>query len=176
MALTDKLTAIADAVRAKTGGTELLTLDEIAAAISGISGGGGLPSAVATVTYGEYIPTVDTNTMPEIAHGLGAVPDITAAWCGELDCSEYSTTTLIGSVIIRGITTRISSSAVSDNANICLTKATGDSSVRVGSPSSTAYVGTLTESVFPLQKTASAVYIRSGVTYHWIAVKLREDV
>ena len=36
MALTDKLTAIADAVRAKTGGTELLTLDAIASAISGI--------------------------------------------------------------------------------------------------------------------------------------------
>ena len=36
MALIDKLTAIADAVRAKTGGTELLTLDAIASAISGI--------------------------------------------------------------------------------------------------------------------------------------------
>lgn len=39
MALTDKLTAIADAVRAKNGGTELLTLDEMAVEISGISGG-----------------------------------------------------------------------------------------------------------------------------------------
>ena len=39
MALTDKLTAIADAVRAKTGGSELLTLDEMAVEISGISGG-----------------------------------------------------------------------------------------------------------------------------------------
>ena len=39
MALTDKLTAIADAVRAKTGGTELMTLDQMAAAISEISGG-----------------------------------------------------------------------------------------------------------------------------------------
>lgn len=40
MALTDKLTAIADSVRAKTGGTALLTLDEIVSAIGGISGGG----------------------------------------------------------------------------------------------------------------------------------------
>lgn len=39
MALTDKLTAIADAVRGKTGGTELLTLDQMAAEIAGISGG-----------------------------------------------------------------------------------------------------------------------------------------
>lgn len=176
MALTDKLKAIADAVRAKTGGTELLTLDQMAAAIGGISGGGGLPSAVATVTYGDYIPTVDTNSMPDIEHGLGAVPDIVVAWCGELDCSGYSTTTLIGSAIIRGITTRLSSSANSENANICLTKESGAGSVQVVSPSSQSYVGTLTESVFPLQKNSAAVYIRGGVSYHWIAVKLREGV
>ena len=48
MALTDKLTAIADAIRAKTGGTELLTLDQMAAAISGISGGG-------TVETGSFV-------------------------------------------------------------------------------------------------------------------------
>ena len=39
MALIDKLTAIANAVRAKTEGTELMTLDEMAVEISGISGG-----------------------------------------------------------------------------------------------------------------------------------------
>lgn len=40
MALTDKLTAIADALRAKTGGTAQLTLDQIASEISGLSTGG----------------------------------------------------------------------------------------------------------------------------------------
>ena len=40
MALTDKLTAIADATRAKTGITNQMTLDEIATAINGISSGG----------------------------------------------------------------------------------------------------------------------------------------
>lgn len=39
MALTDKLTAIADAVRGKTGGTALLTLDEMAEAVSGLTTG-----------------------------------------------------------------------------------------------------------------------------------------
>ena len=37
MALTDKLTAIADATRAKTGTTNQMTLDEITTAINGIS-------------------------------------------------------------------------------------------------------------------------------------------
>lgn len=41
MALTDKLTAIGDAIRDKTGSTALLTLDAMPTAISGITTGGG---------------------------------------------------------------------------------------------------------------------------------------
>lgn len=40
MALTDKLTAIADAIRSKTGGTEALTLDGMAEAVAGLETGG----------------------------------------------------------------------------------------------------------------------------------------
>lgn len=61
MALTDKLTAIADAVRAKTGGTALLTLDEIVSAIGRISGGGG-PFTNAT-TLGVYEATEDVSAI-----------------------------------------------------------------------------------------------------------------
>ena len=39
MALIDKLTAIADAIRAKTGGTDAMTLEEMAAAIASIQTG-----------------------------------------------------------------------------------------------------------------------------------------
>ena len=39
MALINKLRAIGDAIRAKTGGTEELTLDQMATAIAGIEGG-----------------------------------------------------------------------------------------------------------------------------------------
>lgn len=41
MALTNKLSAIGDAIRAKTGGTELLTLDAMPSEIQGIQTGGG---------------------------------------------------------------------------------------------------------------------------------------
>ena len=44
MALTDKLSAIGSAIRVKTGGTELLTLDAMPVAIQGISGGGDIPA------------------------------------------------------------------------------------------------------------------------------------
>ena len=51
MALTDKLTAIGDAIRDKTGSTDLLTLDAMPTAISGITTGGGeLPEEAFTIT------------------------------------------------------------------------------------------------------------------------------
>lgn len=51
MALTDKLTAIADAIRAKTGKTESLTLDQMPTEISSITTGGGSSEDVRYVTF-----------------------------------------------------------------------------------------------------------------------------
>lgn len=53
MALTDKLTAIADATRAKTGTTNQMTLDEIATAINGISSG--------NIEVKSFVPTQAAN-------------------------------------------------------------------------------------------------------------------
>ena len=50
MALTNKLTAIANAIRAKTGTTNTLTLDEMPTAISNISSGGDLPAEAFNIT------------------------------------------------------------------------------------------------------------------------------
>lgn len=52
MALTDKLTAIGDAIREKTGGTELMTLDAMPTEIASIQtgGGGDLPEEAFTIT------------------------------------------------------------------------------------------------------------------------------
>lgn len=71
MALTDKLTAIADATRAKTGTTDQMTLDEIATAINGISKANGIvimgypvstkPRSVITILHSSYSQSVDTN-------------------------------------------------------------------------------------------------------------------
>ena len=71
MALTDKLTAIADATRAKTGTTNQMTLDEIATAINGISiskgiGMLGIPTenksyTVFSIKHSVYSDYIDTN-------------------------------------------------------------------------------------------------------------------
>ena len=61
MALTDKLSAIGDAIRAKTGKEEKLTLDQMPDEIAGISGGV-LTPLVATEN-GVYDPTYETVTV-----------------------------------------------------------------------------------------------------------------
>ena len=50
MALTNKLTAIANSIREKTGSTNKLTLDEMPTAISGISSGGDIPEEAFNIT------------------------------------------------------------------------------------------------------------------------------
>lgn len=46
MALTDKLTAIADAIRGKTGKADGLTLDQMPTEIANIQTGGGSPRVI----------------------------------------------------------------------------------------------------------------------------------
>lgn len=55
MALTDKLRAIADAIRAKTGTTEPMTLDEMVTAIANITTGS-VPSDTITLDDGTELP------------------------------------------------------------------------------------------------------------------------
>lgn len=60
MALTDKLTAIGNAIREKTGGTDKLTLDQMPSAISGITtgeGGGYEPTEEDLILSGDCIRT-----------------------------------------------------------------------------------------------------------------------
>ena len=55
MALTDKLTTIADAIRSKTGTTEPMTLDEMVTAIANITTGS-VPSDTITLSDGTELP------------------------------------------------------------------------------------------------------------------------
>ena len=64
----EKMTAIADAIRAKTGGTDLLTLDGMAAAIAGIETGGGSTPPDPRDQYQrvEYIESAEEETYPYV--------------------------------------------------------------------------------------------------------------
>ncbi len=78
MALTDKLTAIADAIRGKTGKTESMTLAQMATEIAGIKtgGGGGMESGEITLSdhYNITIPVSSKKThVMLMAKNLGAM-------------------------------------------------------------------------------------------------------
>lgn len=64
MALTDKLSAIGSAIREKTGGTELLTLDAMPTAIQSIQTGGGEL---------KYIQMVTSFSMPKHKNGTQTI-------------------------------------------------------------------------------------------------------
>lgn len=82
MALTDKLTAIADAIRAKTGKSDSLTLDQMPTEIANITGGGGSSADVRYVTFtnpatGETFVkpvAVGDDCVDVVAKGLWATP------------------------------------------------------------------------------------------------------
>lgn len=65
MALTNKLTAIADAIRGKTGKTEEMTLDQMATEIAGIVAGGGGISPTITV---ETVIAAASGTTGDVVH------------------------------------------------------------------------------------------------------------
>lgn len=67
MSVSSKMTAIANAIRGKTGGSALLTLDGMATAIAGIStGGGGERFAGSFTTNASYKATVSCGFKPDV--------------------------------------------------------------------------------------------------------------
>lgn len=68
MALIDKLTAIAAAIRTKTGGTDALTLDQMVTEIEGIEVGG-------TIATGSFTVAEDY-AVYEFEHALGKIPSL----------------------------------------------------------------------------------------------------
>lgn len=78
MGVNEKMTAIADAIREKTGTTESLTLDGMAEAISLLSLGGG--SSNVKVATGTFTATSTSATAPMITHNLGTQKIIALCW------------------------------------------------------------------------------------------------
>jgi hypothetical protein len=68
MALTDKLTAIADAVREKTGKADEMTLDQMAVEIAGISGGSGGGSSTNGNVHFNHFSKVYKVTADDVAN------------------------------------------------------------------------------------------------------------
>ena len=78
MALTDKLTAIANAIRTKTGGTNSLTLDQMASEINNIQSGG------ATEPYMEEVYDSNGNLIDVVMYGYTKIRNYAFYNCSRL--------------------------------------------------------------------------------------------
>lgn len=97
MALTDKLRAIADSIRAKTGKTDGLTLDQMATEIAGIEGGGWNYA-----TNEDFGVTIGDNTFRDNNHIL----DVDIPWCSEIGNSAFENATSLKTVKVKNLSDR----------------------------------------------------------------------
>lgn len=72
----DTLSAIANAIRGKTGGSDPISPEQMATEISNIaSGGGGLPEGISAIASGILAPTSNVTADFSIEHNLGKIPE-----------------------------------------------------------------------------------------------------
>lgn len=90
MSVYSKMTAIADAIRGKTGGASPLTLDQMAEAIASIQAGGGIKTA-----SGTYSLAADAENMYIDITDIGFIPDIAVVFLDETDLTYTSTPTKV---------------------------------------------------------------------------------
>lgn len=92
MALTDKLTAIADAIRGKTGRTDALTLDQMAEAVAGLSSSG--DSSMSTLIDG---------TITEISDDTVKTIQLYKFFqCSELQTANFPEATIVAAYAFQG--------------------------------------------------------------------------
>jgi hypothetical protein len=182
MALTDKLSAIADAIRGKTGGTEKLTLAEMPLAIAGIEAGGGGGLAY---DMGEFVLDADTVGI-SVPHSLGVAPEFICVWTDHWAglTSENPVTyddaknTAAGFIWLKEITGMVYRAATAANGTpFCCGLQIIKGDYRVGSllPTSNVYgmfEGYYTEATFSSPTFgANGPRYRAGVTYKYFVSK-----
>ena len=90
MALTDKLTAIADAIRSKTGSTDPLTLDGMVTAVERIQGGGGSSGG------SEVLDLIVSKRIVEANGNSTTIGDYAFYSCAELTNANFPLATSVG--------------------------------------------------------------------------------
>ena len=179
MALIEKLTAIADAIRSKTGGTGELTLDQMAAVIAGIEAGGGL-----AYDMGEFVLDGDTinGETQYVPHKLGEKPEFVLVWTDAyVGVTNPDTVypTALGFVWLdgfMGLDNWYTSSVKGEGAGttVNFTQSKGGTGMNVVKPTSASYAfhhDWITETEFPLVKVGSTTYWRGGITYKYFVSK-----
>ena len=186
MALTNKLTAIADAIRGKTGKTEEMTLDQMAIEIAGISGGGGGGLAY---DMGEFVLDADITSLQTangIPHALGEAPDFVLIWTDDFcdlsadNVNPYGANVSMGYIWLNGLTglsQRITSTMRSELGLFVAFTLQGNAySLAAGTPTSTSYF--MHDVYFPNEEKIALVLLsntaqkyKAGLTYKYFVSK-----
>ena len=178
MALTDKLTAIADAIRSKGGTTDQLTLAGMVDAINAIqtgSGGAGL-----AYDMGEFVLEADTTGRTYITHNLGEKPGFILVWTDDyvgVTNPDESNPTALGFVWfnqIMGLENYFSTTSKGKGTTVNFTQSRATDGMNVVKPTSASYTLTsdfVSAASFKLVKISANTYYRGGTTYKYFVSK-----
>ena len=165
MSVNSEMTALADAIREKSGRTEKMGIAAMKEAVKGISAGG-LPSGVSALASGTYTPTEDKTTNTAITHNLGVAPNF-FVWMLEESMATTPVASLnIGGAIIGKQAKYNASSSITYTAHYFMRGYTSTSQIN-GYTSSVAKSTYLNETQCMMQCN-STYKLKAGYTYRWV--------
>lgn len=179
------LSAIADAIRSKTGGTAAIAAEDFPEAIGGISGGG-----VTGLAYdmGEFVLDANSNASPTIRinHNLGELPGFVLVWTDDY-VGVTNPDTLYPTALgflwmnqIMGLDNWFTTTVSGKGTTVLFTQNKGGTGMNVVKPTAKAYaIGVegsenayvVNPEYFELVKIGNTTYYRSGVTYKYFVSK-----
>ena len=176
-ALDAQLTSIADAIRAKGGTTNQLTLAGMVDAINAIQTGGG---DGLKYDIGEFVLDADVKFHdPSLPHNLGEIPEFILVWTDDFaELSEGNPAAQqcnLGYVWLKNLTgmlQRLTTTAAGDSLTVDFNLMSGDYRIQPIVPTSYAYLTKQpTAEGLGLNQTGGNNYWRAGVTYKYFVSK-----
>ena len=167
------LASVADAIRAKTGGSGSLAFPAGFVSAIGAIAAGGIRCETGSFTLDE--DTNARNVPIPIAHGLGAVPELVLVWTEDYSLDNLPEAALMGGFLMVpdlfcDLPQRLSSTANSDWTAYVPAVITAAGAVNLTVSNSNSYFPTdrkPTASAFYLPFQGASTYWRAGVTYRY---------
>ena len=177
-ALDAEMTSVANAIRAKTGNTDMLAWPNgFLAAIAEITGGGGAGLAY---DMGEFVLDADTKGFKlSLPHNLGEIPEFILVWtddfAGLSEGNPAAQQCNLGYVWLKNLTgmlQRLTTAATGDSLTVNFNLMSGDYRIQPIAPNSAVYLAEQpTAEYFGLNQLSASCYWRAGVTYKYFVSK-----
>lgn len=173
-----EMTSVANAIRAKTGNTDMLAWPNgFLAAIAEITGGGGAGLAY---DMGEIVLDADVKSLdPSLPHNLGEIPEFILVWtddfAGLSEGNPAEQQCNLGYIWLKNLTGMLqglTSMATGDSLTVNFNLMSGDYRIQPIAPNSASYLTKQpTAEYFGLGQMRSDYYWRAGVTYKYFVSK-----